>query len=165
MFKEGSFDSAGRRKPMWWLWDGWRSWPIGDLTPAQYDLPFRGIYNPALLVEYIEMEWTVRKETEAMLAGLPPGANGDDDELTEPGGLRHFFYVSSPEEAKGLAAILTDDGFDVDVDEIEPGQWAVYAGGEIPGEDEINELRRRFERLARDHHGEYDGWEMALPRP
>jgi hypothetical protein len=58
------FRAAGNRDPRtgkvldWWLWDGEKSWPIGDLRPEHRDLPIREVLNDTLLAERIADGWT-----------------------------------------------------------------------------------------------------------
>lgn len=46
----------------WWLWDGEREWPVGDLTRDQYVLPIREVINDTLLIERIVAGWTPEQE-------------------------------------------------------------------------------------------------------
>ena len=42
----------------WWLWDGDKSWQIGNLTEKQRKLPIEGIINDTALISRIESGWT-----------------------------------------------------------------------------------------------------------
>ena len=42
----------------WWLWDGERSWRVGDLTPDQYKIQLRRQVNEVALVQMIEQGFT-----------------------------------------------------------------------------------------------------------
>jgi hypothetical protein len=42
----------------WWLWDGIKSWKIGELNPGQRKLPIQEVINDTLLLERIEQGWT-----------------------------------------------------------------------------------------------------------
>lgn len=53
----GATDRKGRVLT-WWLWDGSRSWPAGDLSDEQRKLPIRAVWNDTLLIERIDAGWT-----------------------------------------------------------------------------------------------------------
>jgi hypothetical protein len=42
----------------WWLWDGQKSWQIGNLTEEQKRLPIKEVINDTLLIERIQDGWT-----------------------------------------------------------------------------------------------------------
>jgi hypothetical protein len=52
----GGIDNNGRVLN-WWLWDGNRSWFIGDLKAEQHRLPLAEVWNDTLLIERIASEW------------------------------------------------------------------------------------------------------------
>src|SRR5262249_46235683 len=43
LFRDGVRDPSTRRVQVWWLWDGEKSWPVGELTPDQRKLPVRAM--------------------------------------------------------------------------------------------------------------------------
>jgi hypothetical protein len=53
IFRSGLVNT-NRKVDNWFLWDGEKSWRIGDLKPEQRKLPVRGIWNDTLLVDRIE---------------------------------------------------------------------------------------------------------------
>ncbi len=53
----GGIDRSGRIHD-WWLWNGERSWKIGQLKRDQMRLPIREIWNDKLLIERIAAGWT-----------------------------------------------------------------------------------------------------------
>jgi len=57
IFRTGMPDPQTRKVEIWWLWDGEKSWKVGELTSAQRKLPLRGIWNDTLLIERIETGW------------------------------------------------------------------------------------------------------------
>ena len=61
LFRAGAVSPSGRVKT-WWLWDGKKEWPVGDLSPEQETLPFRSIWNDTLLIERIESGWVPGNE-------------------------------------------------------------------------------------------------------
>ncbi|WP_064843197.1 MULTISPECIES: hypothetical protein [unclassified Rhizobium] len=58
IFRAGVVDPATRKVEVWWLWDGEKEWPIGQLTAEQRQLSIRAIWNDTILVERIEAGWT-----------------------------------------------------------------------------------------------------------
>jgi hypothetical protein len=58
LFRAGMPDPGTRRVSNWWLWDGKREWPVGELTSEQRKLPIRQTINDTLLIERIERAWT-----------------------------------------------------------------------------------------------------------
>ncbi len=43
---------------VWWLWDGEKSWKVGEISPAQRKLPIKEVMNDTMLIELIEDGWT-----------------------------------------------------------------------------------------------------------
>lgn len=58
LFRDGEINPKTKKVEIWWLWDGENEWPVGELTDEQKRLPFREVWNDALLVERIETGWT-----------------------------------------------------------------------------------------------------------
>jgi hypothetical protein len=46
----------------WWLWDGEKSWKIGNLTAEEKRLPIKEVINDTLLVERIQEGWTPARD-------------------------------------------------------------------------------------------------------
>lgn len=62
IFRAGAVNPELKRVQTWWLWDGEKEWPIGDLNPDQRKLPIRGVWNDTLLKERIVSGWTPEKD-------------------------------------------------------------------------------------------------------
>jgi hypothetical protein len=62
LFRTGFRAPDTGRVDKWWLWDGKREWPIGELTPEQRELPVRECINDTLLVERIVSGWLPQQE-------------------------------------------------------------------------------------------------------
>jgi hypothetical protein len=62
MFRDGISDPSTGSVKTWWLWDGEREWPIGNLTEEQRRFPIREVINDTLLRERIESGWTPERE-------------------------------------------------------------------------------------------------------
>jgi hypothetical protein len=79
-----------------------------------------------------------------------------------PRECRHYLYVPGELGARSLASSLNSaDDWDAEVEEVRDA-WLVTATT-VAGlnDDAVRVTRARFEELARDHGGEYDGWEAA----
>lgn len=57
LFRAGIPHPSTRKVGNWWLWDGEKSWQIGELTPEQRKLPIRAAWNDTLLRERLEAGW------------------------------------------------------------------------------------------------------------
>jgi hypothetical protein len=58
LFRAAGFVDRSGRVREWWLWDGERSWQIGNLTDEQRRLPIQEVCNDTALKEMIEEGWT-----------------------------------------------------------------------------------------------------------
>lgn len=54
----GNIDPKTGKVLDWWLWDGERSWPVGELRPEHRHLPIQEVLNDTMLVQRIEDGWT-----------------------------------------------------------------------------------------------------------
>jgi hypothetical protein len=80
----------------------------------------------------------------------------------EPRECRHYLYVPGEVGARSVASRLNSaDEWDAEVEEVSDA-WLVTATT-VTGldGDVVRDTRARFEQLAYDHGGEYDGWEAA----
>lgn len=63
LFRVGVPDPDTRRVSDWWLWDGEKSWRIGQITQEQRKLPIRASWNEARLRERLESGWLPEKDS------------------------------------------------------------------------------------------------------
>jgi hypothetical protein len=63
LFRSGIVDPQTKRVRIWWIWDGKKSWRVGDLTSEQRKLPIRGVWNDTYLVHRIEEGWRPEKDS------------------------------------------------------------------------------------------------------
>jgi hypothetical protein len=88
---------------------------------------------------------------------------GRGADLSKPRHVVHYLYFASERQARDAADAIGD----VWRAQVEPpteatGQWCVKADGtRTIGPEIVSGFRAWFERLAREHGGEYDGWEAA----
>ncbi len=80
----------------------------------------------------------------------------------QPRECRHYLYVPGELGARTVASSLNSaGGWDAEVEEVRDA-WLVTATTVTGLDDDVVRVTRaRFERLALDHGGEYDGWEAA----
>ncbi|NTI39781.1 hypothetical protein G6L94_00695 [Agrobacterium rhizogenes] len=62
LFRAGVVDPQTRKVENWWLWDGEKSWMVGEITAEQRKLPIKGIWNDTLLIQRIEEGWLPEKD-------------------------------------------------------------------------------------------------------
>ena len=58
----GATDFYPKTAKDWRLWDGEKSWKVGDLTEKQRAFPLKGTCNLAMIVSHIEMGWTSEQD-------------------------------------------------------------------------------------------------------
>jgi len=81
-------------------------------------------------------------------------------DLSKPHEIEFFLYFPDEERARAAAADI-DEQFKVEVDLAADGggQWLVLATRTmVPTHEAMLEVRRRFEALAAEGDGEFDGW-------
>ena len=57
LFRAGVKDPKTKQVKTWWLWDGAKEWPIGELREDQKLLPLRQIWNYKILINKINEGW------------------------------------------------------------------------------------------------------------
>jgi hypothetical protein len=77
--------------------------------------------------------------------------------------FQHYLYFSSAQAGEAVAEALRGRGFTV---ESRPGadgvSWLVLASHTLlPERQALEAARTSLAQLARDHEGEYDGWEAS----
>jgi hypothetical protein len=107
------------------------------------------------------------------------GANGADkdrktlsaldvagSDLTKPHPIEFFLYLPNEEAANSAARELDEAGFEAVVKQDRgESSWLCLATKLIvPSPGAIADERERFERLAAQHRGEYDGWGTPVVR-
>jgi Regulator of ribonuclease activity B len=89
-------------------------------------------------------------------------------DLSRPREVLHFVYFPTKEDAEDAATELRDEGYTVEVqpsadaDTDPPNPWLALARKDaVVDEASVTVIRPRFEALAAERSGEYDGWEAA----
>ena len=85
-------------------------------------------------------------------------------DLAQARHVLHFLYFADEVNARAAAAVADRASWRVTV--TAPGEriveWTVRVEGDrVLNPATVAAFRAWFERLAEDHHGEYDGWEAA----
>lgn len=88
--------------------------------------------------------------------------------LSKPREVIHFLYFPTQVAAEKASTKLRGEGYAIDVrpaanaDENPPNPWLMEARVHaVVDETTVAPMRARFESLAEDGSGEYDGWEAA----
>lgn len=78
--------------------------------------------------------------------------------------LRHYLYVVDQSTAETVAAFLRSEGFMAKLEwNVLSERWLIVAGHTIvPSRDVIAATRSRFEDIAAECRGEYEGWETVV---
>jgi hypothetical protein len=86
--------------------------------------------------------------------------------LDQPHPLRHYLYVPDQAGANAAASALRREGFEATVERAAMGNdWVVLITHQIvPSPENVAKTRTRFEQLAKQYKGEYDGWEAGIVR-
>jgi regulator of RNase E activity RraB len=80
-----------------------------------------------------------------------------------PHGFQHYLYFPSRDTGETVAARLRERGFTVESRLGADGvSWLILASHRLrPEREALKAARESLEQLAREHGGEYDGWEAA----
>ena len=137
-----------------------------ELTPEQRKLSIAQICPISALAEDIERGWTPERneELEEMDRQQQKAARSQTASL-EPKtqSIDHFLYFPKKSDAEKAAQQLRNKEWIVEVKLGADGEnWLVLGKQPAPIAEDIEDLRDELERLAKKHHGEYDGWGAAV---
>ena len=89
-------------------------------------------------------------------------------DLEQPREVLNYLYVPTLEASHQACAALREEGYEVAEREAAnaannpPNPWLVLATKTmIVDAQSVDEMRNKFEKIAAEAHGEYDGWEAA----
>jgi len=157
----------------WVIEEGIREEVKHDLSDEELRLPLGEIWNHEFLVQRVLEGW--RPEIEAR-GSAPASVTSDDRAALDahrgssmqagPHSVLHYLYFPRQQAAILAAGVLRDRGFATEerlgADSI---NWLVLARHEIVlSEETIAGVRHVMEDLARQHGGEYDGWEVEVTK-
>jgi hypothetical protein len=90
--------------------------------------------------------------------------SGRGADLTKPRHVIHFLYFADEADARSAADAIAEGSWTTEVTAPTESlaEWCVKADAHrIVGPDTVAAFRTWFERVAAEHHGEYDGWEAS----
>jgi hypothetical protein len=85
-------------------------------------------------------------------------------DLSLPREVLHYSYFADEATANAAADAIRGAGYEVRVEPSSAGDgtWLALATGErVVDETTVDGVRARFDQVAGEHGGEYDGWEAA----
>ena len=86
-------------------------------------------------------------------------------DVEQPREVNHHLYFGDEGAARTVEDLLLEQGFAAEKRPAAAGpkKWCVFASHAIVvSPQDMDSLATNLERLAKDHSGEYDGWEAAL---
>ena len=86
-------------------------------------------------------------------------------DLTQPREVLHYSYFADRVAADAAANAIRASGYRVTIDGSASGDgtWLALATAEVVVDDStVDSTRARFEGIAAEHGGDYDGWEAAV---
>jgi hypothetical protein len=152
----------------WLICDGTKETLVRELSEEQRHLPIYAIWNHEALIHYLTTEWRPEQDI-----GLPPESRGPAAPLEEtreeastdkPRHVRHYLYFATARVGKAVAAQVATQGYEVTSRESADGKnWLVLAEHHVrDAGQEFDSAREALERLAREHSGQYDGYEIEV---
>ena len=98
-------------------------------------------------------------DAQVLDALVAAGAN-----LNKPTHVLFYIYTPTADGARRIANAINDARLQTEVQPAALGAgWLCLAQGDlVPTLSAMQQYRRRFDQLAREEHGEYDGWEAAV---
>jgi len=163
LFRNGNINQQTRKVDEWWLWDGTKSWKIGQLNDEQLDLPIESIWNDTCLVERIEEGWTPRlSESLRQAAWLKSKFEKTPLGETAAKKVRHYLLFPDNEAANSAARKIQDAGMQSET--MDTGnEWTVVVNQSEPiTEQSVEEYTRNLLDICRGLNGKYDSWEIPV---
>ena len=154
-------DPAGRARDHR-LWDGDRTWSIGDrLTVDQSKIPLRRVPSPALFIERLEEGWRPELHEEQVIAERRRSATQKGTASRRPVRTKHYLYFSSEELARRATDRIASMGGSAELRASAiPGEWLVLASA--PALWARDRAALEFTQVASELDGRYDGAETEI---
>lgn len=88
-------------------------------------------------------------------------------ESSLPNYIFHYLYFKNKRLAVKAATVIRNNGYEIEIRLSNyDDNWLVYAKKKTAlSEQIIAEMRNEFEIIAQGFKGEYDGWEVEVPKP
>jgi hypothetical protein len=159
LFRSGTPDPRSGKVEQWWLWNGIKSWRIGELTDEQLDLPIKAGWNDLCLISSIEEGWTPRY-AEAFVQA----ARLCNQVQKTPGvkGVRHFLLFKNRGMADHARQLVENAKFESEVIDNGSGFTVAVRQGAPLTDEYVEHVTVQLMEIARKTGGTYDAWETAL---
>ncbi|MFL5359040.1 ribonuclease E inhibitor RraB [Archangium sp.] len=157
----------------WMICEGTKETLVRELSEEQRLLSIASIWNHEALIYYLTQEWRPEQDIgippERPATVAPPEEPKVQEESTDkPRHVRHYLYFATAKVGKTVAAQLATQGYEITSRKSADGKnWLVLAEHHVsPEGKELDSARESLERLAREHSGQYDGYELEVsPSP
>jgi hypothetical protein len=158
LFRNGVINPQTGKVDQWWLWDGTKSWKIGDLTDDQLDLSLESGWNDVLLISRLEQGWTPRNaEVFVQAARL----RNKIKKTPSVKGIRHSLLFKSKSLAEQAQPLIDQAGFKSDLIDHGSGFTLAVPQGAPLTEEYIEHVTVQLAEIARKAGGRYDAWETT----
>ncbi|WP_309896649.1 ribonuclease E inhibitor RraB [Archangium sp.] len=153
----------------WLICEGTKETLVRELSEEQRHLPIASFWSHDVLVTCIAEEWRPEQDI-----GLPPEPRGpaappeqmkvEEAPTDKPRHVRHYLYFATARVGKAVAAQVAEQGYEVTSRKSADGKnWLVLAEHHVrDAGQEFDSAREALERLAREHSGQYDGYEIEV---
>jgi hypothetical protein len=173
MYRRPGASNREGRVLAWRICDGKTETLVRELSEEQRHLPIVAIWNHEALIYYLTQEWRPEQDIgippERPATVAPPEEPKVQEESTDkPRHVRHYLYFATAKVGKTVAAQLATQGYEITSRKSADGKnWLVLAEHHVsPEGKELDSARESLERLAREHSGQYDGYELEVsPSP
>jgi len=134
-----------------------------ELTPEQRTLSIVQLWPHPVIVRNIVRSWLPERDEEFNLEAQKKEEAERILERPNANAIDHYLYFSTKREAEEAAKRLRVKGWPVEVRKGADGEnWLALARQPTPIEENIDEVREELENLAKELHGEYDGWGASV---
>jgi hypothetical protein len=154
--REGASNRDGRVLA-WLICEGTKETLVRELSEEQRLLSIASIWNHEALVHYLTREWRPEQDI-----GLPPAQRAPA--AHKPRHVRHYLYFATARVGQAVASQLAAQGYEVTSREsADEKNWLVLAEHHLSdAEQALGSAREALERVAREHSGQYDGYEIEV---
>lgn len=165
--REGASNREGRVLA-WLICEGTKETLVRELSEEQRLLPIASIWNHEALLHYLTREWRPEQDIgvppEPRVPAAPPEETKAEESSDKPRHVRHYLYFTTARVGKAVAAQLATRGYEVTSREsADEKNWLVLAEHHVrDAARELDSAREALERVAREHSGEYDGYEIEV---
>jgi hypothetical protein len=132
---------------------------VRGLSPEQAKLSIAALWPHSVMVDKIAKGWRPERDEELNLLARKARKATAVPVAKSNSTLEHFLYFPEKTHAKEAAKRLKAKGWAVEIRMGADGEnWLVLAKQPASISAGIEKTREELERLAKDFHGEYDGW-------